>query len=155
MYWSLRRNGGTFRIVCYVVGVCCWGVSVKRGSTAVSFPDSPLHVNYIHITGDYWRLLGITEHYRRDYRGLLETTGDYWRLLRDYRALMEITGDYWRLLEITGLYWRLLRDYWRSLKFFEITGDYWILQQITGDYWLLEINGDCPRLSKFTEGYWT
>ena len=48
---------------------------------------------------------------------------------------METTGDYWGLLDTTG--------------------DYRTLQQISGDYWLLEINGDCPRLKKFTEGYWT
>jgi len=45
-------------------------VSIKRGSTVVSFPDSRLPV---HITGDCLGLLGIT--------------GEYWRL-------QGITGDY-------------------------------------------------------------
>ena len=78
-------------------------VSIKRGSTVVSFPDSPLPV---HIIGDCLGLLGITGEYWR-LRGLLETTGDYW-------GLLETTGDYWELLDNTGDYWRLLdstRDY--------------------------------------------
>ena len=37
------RTVGTFRIVRYVVGVCCWGVSVKRGSTVI-----PAALNLLH-----------------------------------------------------------------------------------------------------------
>ena len=29
------RTVGTFEIVCYIVGICCWGVSIKRGSTVL------------------------------------------------------------------------------------------------------------------------
>ena len=36
-YWN-GRTVGTFRIVCYIVGVCCWGVSVKQGFTVLSCP---------------------------------------------------------------------------------------------------------------------
>ena len=36
---SIEVNGrtvGTFRIACYIVGVCCSGVSVKQGSTVLN-----------------------------------------------------------------------------------------------------------------------
>ena len=39
-YW---RTVGTFRIVHYIVGVCCWGVSIKQGSTVVACVTSSLH----------------------------------------------------------------------------------------------------------------
>ena len=38
---NIEVNGmavGTFRIVCYIVGVCYSGVSVKWGSTVLAFP---------------------------------------------------------------------------------------------------------------------
>ena len=43
-YWSEWRTVGTFRIVRYIVGVCCWGVFVKRGSTVLFFT----HIIYIY-----------------------------------------------------------------------------------------------------------
>ena len=61
----------------------------------------------MRISGDYWRLLGIT--------GEVGITGDHWQLL-------DTTGDSWILLEITGDYWILLgttqyiyRSKWRLL----------------------------------------
>ena len=32
-YWVNERTVGTFRIVCYIAGVPCWGMSIKQGST--------------------------------------------------------------------------------------------------------------------------
>ena len=41
---SIEVNGravGTFRIVCYIMGVCFSGVSIKRGSTIVASSPGP------------------------------------------------------------------------------------------------------------------
>ena len=55
---SIEVNGktvGTFRIVRYIVGVRCWGVSVKRGSTVYACACLPLTAMHMHalLTGAY------------------------------------------------------------------------------------------------------
>ena len=49
-----RRTVETLGIVCYIMGVCCWGVSVNQGST-VQFPAIYIYIVVLQKSTSEWK----------------------------------------------------------------------------------------------------